>query len=102
MNQSNHDHIIFCKIQTIIKDAMRIEEKKIIPKARLFTDLGAESLDILDIRFRMQELFGIQISDGDVIRRLGKNLSIAQIEEKLTVGSLVEYVKQRLADKVSE
>jgi acyl carrier protein len=99
MHEFISDEEIIGKIQEIIFDAMRVDQENITPQARLFTDLGAESLDILDIRFRIQEMFGFQISDGEVIRRLGKDLSTAEIEEKLTVLSLVDYIKQRLQEK---
>jgi acyl carrier protein len=99
MIQTISDEQILGKIQEIVHDAMRIDSGKIIPEARLFTDLGAESLDILDIRFRIQEMFGFEISDGEVIRRLGENLTTEEIEEKLTVKSLLDYVKQRLLEK---
>ena len=90
---------IFRKITGIINIAMRTDPSRIVPEARLFSDLGAESLDILDIRFRMESEFGFSISDGEIIRRLGENITAEQIEEIFTVQSLIDYVKERLAEQ---
>lgn len=90
---------IFSKITEIINIALRIDPAKIKPESRLFTDLGAESLDILDIRFQMESAFGFTISDGEIIRRLGDSITPDQIAEIFTVQSLIEYVKERLAEK---
>ena len=88
------------KIKSIIQDALRKDLEFIIPDAKLFLDLDAESLDILDIRFRMEQDFNIKITDGDIIKRFGENATRNEIENKLTVQSLVEYVFERLNEKV--
>lgn len=90
---------IYDGLRSILIEAMRIDPEKITPQSRLFSDLGAESLDILDIRFRIQEMFGFQISDGEVIRRLGNNLTTQQIDDKFTVRSLMDYIQERLSSK---
>jgi acyl carrier protein len=97
--QKADEQEIFKKISEIITTAMRTDPAKITSEARLFTDLGAESLDILDIRFRMEGEFGFKISDGEIIRRLGENITVKEIEEIFTVQSLIDYVKERLADQ---
>jgi acyl carrier protein len=88
------------KIRDIVQDALRKNLDLIVPDARLFLDLGAESLDILDIRFRMEQEFNIKITDGDIIKRFGKNATRDEIENKLTVQSLVDYMSVRLIENV--
>jgi len=88
------------KLKIIIQDALRKDNSLIVPEARLFLDLEAESLDILDIRFRMEQDFNFKITDGDIIKRFGENATRNEIENKLTVQSLVEYVFERLNESV--
>lgn len=93
---------IFSALRTIIVEALYIDAGKIRPESRLFDDLGAESLDILDIRFRIERAFGFKIEDREIISSLGKELSNAQIRERLTVESVVQFIRQRLAQQVEK
>ena len=95
MHESHDKKEIFSKIKEIIYNAMRVNPEKITTNARIFTDLGAESLDVLDIRFRIEQIFGFKIGDREIIKQLGDNLSSKEIEEKFTVGSIVDYVEKR-------
>jgi acyl carrier protein len=90
---------IFVTLSAILRDALRIEPVKITPEARLFDDLGAESLDIVDIRFRVDEAFGFSTNLDELIRSLGDGLSVSEMQEKLTVRSLVRYIKNCLQRK---
>src|SRR5579864_672246 len=90
---------IFAKLSVILQEALRIGTTKIRPEARVFDDLGAESLDLLDIRFRVDESFGVKTSDEDLIRSLGEGLTAEDIQEKLTVRSLVLYIQNCLQEK---
>lgn len=90
---------IFARLSAILQDALRIEPVKITPDARLFVDLGAESLDLLDIRFRVDEAFGFKAKEEELIRSLGDGLSAAEIQEKLTVRSLVLHIKNCVYEK---
>ncbi len=99
MTENYTDDKIFSIIQDIIVQALRIDTSKIEPDARFFIDLGAESIDVLDIRFRIEQAFGFEISDDEVMRHIGEDLTAEEIKEKFTVESLVGYVKERLAEK---
>lgn len=48
-------------LKEILMDALGVDEEKIIPEASLVHDLGAESIDFLDIGFRVQQTFGIEL-----------------------------------------
>jgi len=90
---------IFVRLSVILQEALRVEPAKITPEARVFVELGAESLDLLDIRFRVDEAFGFKTKEEDLIRSLGDGLGAAEIQEKLTVRSLVLYIKNCVQEK---
>jgi len=52
---------IFKKVQAVLVDALGVDEEEVTPKATLMGDLGAESIDFLDIVFRLEKVFGIKI-----------------------------------------
>lgn len=56
----------FEKIQDIICEALYCEKEQVQPNANLMTDLGAESIDFLDIVFRLEKAFGIKLPKGDL------------------------------------
>ena len=72
------------RIKEIIIDKLGIEESKITTKARFIEDLGADSLDTVELIMQFEEEFDIEISDEDA--------------EKLnTVGSSVDYINEKLS-----
>ncbi len=48
---------IFTKVQGVLVDALGVDEDEVTPKATLREDLGAESIDFLDIVFRLEKAF---------------------------------------------
>ena len=71
------------RIKEIIIDKLGIEESKITTEARFIEDLGADSLDTVELIMQFEEEFDIEISDEDA--------------EKLnTVGSSVDYINEKL------
>ncbi|MFO0947546.1 MAG: acyl carrier protein [Planctomycetota bacterium] len=57
---------IFEKVTSTLVDALGVEEDEVTSKATLTGDLGAESIDFLDIVFRLEKNFGIKIPRGDL------------------------------------
>ncbi|MEX0612613.1 MAG: acyl carrier protein [Pirellulales bacterium] len=57
---------IFSKVQEALIDALGVEEEEVTPDATLQGDLGAESIDFLDIVFRLEKAFGIKIERGEL------------------------------------
>ncbi len=53
-----HDDI-FAKVRTLLVDALSVDDDEVTPNARLQADLGAESIDMLDIVFRLEREFGL-------------------------------------------
>jgi acyl carrier protein len=57
---------VFEKIRTALVDALGVDEEDVTPEATLVGDLGAESIDFLDIVFRLEKAFKISIPRGEL------------------------------------
>ena len=57
---------IYTKVQGVLVDALGVDEEEVTPEAKLVADLGAESIDFLDIVFRLEKAFGIKIEKGEM------------------------------------
>src|SRR4029079_18380010 len=57
---------IFDKVQATLVDALGVDEEDVTREATLQGDLGAESIDFLDIVFRLERSFGIKIPRGEL------------------------------------
>ncbi len=57
---------IFEKVKTALVDALGVDEDDVTPTATMVGDLGAESIDFLDIVFRLEKAFGIKIPRGEL------------------------------------
>jgi len=72
------------RVKEIIIDKLGIEENKITLEARFIEDLGADSLDTVELIMQFEEEFDIEISDNDA-------------EKLTTVGNSVDYINSKLA-----
>ncbi|MCC6238700.1 MAG: acyl carrier protein [Phycisphaerales bacterium] len=57
---------IFAKVKEVLVDALGVDDDEVTPTATLRGDLGAESIDFLDIAFRLEKAFGIKIPRGEM------------------------------------
>jgi len=57
---------IFDKVRSALVDALGVDEDEVTPAATMVGDLGAESIDFLDIVFRLEKAFNIKISRGEL------------------------------------
>jgi acyl carrier protein len=57
---------IYGKVARVLAETLNVDEDEITPAARLQGDLGAESIDFLDIVFRLEREFGIEIPRGEL------------------------------------
>jgi len=57
---------IFAKVSATLVEALNVDEEEIKPTSTLQGDLGAESIDFLDIVFRLEREFGIKIPRGEL------------------------------------
>lgn len=74
---------IQAKVKEIIMDKLGVEESQITPEASFINDLGADSLDIVELVMAFEQAFNIQIPDED--------------SEKIqTVGDVYKYLEEKL------
>mgnify|MGYP002626474578 CR=1 FL=1 len=57
---------IFGKVRDTLVDALSVDEDEVTPEATLVGDLGAESIDFLDIVFRLEKNFNVKIPRGEL------------------------------------
>jgi acyl carrier protein len=57
---------VFSQVRGVLVDALGVDEEEVKPDARLVGDLGAESIDFLDIVFRLEKAFGIKIEQSEM------------------------------------
>lgn len=57
---------VFEKVQAALVDALGVDEDEVTPEATLVGDLGAESIDFLDIVFRLEKSFAIEIPRSEL------------------------------------
>lgn len=60
-----HDEV-FEKVQEVLVDALAVDDDEVTPGATLTSDLGAESIDFLDIVFKLEQTFGFKIEQGEL------------------------------------
>ncbi|WPM31248.1 acyl carrier protein [Hydrogenobacter sp. T-2] len=71
------------RIKEIIADQLGVEVEKLNPEAKFVEDLGADSLDVVELVMAFEEEFGIEIPDEDA-------------EKIRTVGDVIDYLKERV------
>ncbi len=72
---------IFEKVRDIIVDQLDVDSAEVIPEASFIDDLGADSLDIVELIMALEEEFEIEIPDEDA-------------EKITTVQDAIDYIKQ--------
>ena len=72
---------IFPKVAATMADALGCEVDEVKPQASLIDDLGAESIDFLDIVFRLERAFKVKIPRGKIVEEARGELSESQFEQ---------------------
>jgi len=72
--------VVFNKVKDIIVEQLGVDESEVKPEASFIDDLGADSLDIVELIMALEEEFDLEIPDKDA-------------EKIVTVGDAVEYIK---------
>lgn len=72
--------MVFDKVKEIIVDQLGVEESEVTMEASFIDDLGADSLDIVELIMALEEEFDLEIPDKEA-------------EKITTVGDAVEYIK---------
>jgi acyl carrier protein len=90
---------VYPKVAETIADALGCDVDQVRPDASLIEDLGGESIDYLDIVFRLERGFKIKIPRGKIIEEVRGGLSEGEFEDQ---GYVTEAGLQRLRDYLSE
>ena len=75
--------MVFEKVKAIIIEQLDVEEDKVTMDAVIQDDLGADSLDIVDLVMAFEEEFDVEIPDD-------------QVENVKTVGDIVKYIEDKV------
>ena len=77
--------MVFDKIKSIIVDQLDADENEVTMEANIQDDLGADSLEVVDLVMSIEENFDIEIPDEDV-------------ENIKTVGDIVKYIEAKVEE----
>lgn len=92
------DKKIFEKLRSILSETLEIDPKIITVDSLIINDLGAESIDLLDIVFRIKEAFKIKIPEQSISLKpenIPKGKTPADI---FTVQTIIDFVKEKLKE----
>ena len=70
------------RVKEIIVKELEVEVKQVVPEAKFIEDLGADSLDIVELVMALEEEFGLEIPDEDA-------------EKITTVKQAIEYIEAK-------
>ena len=72
------------RVKEIIVEQLGVNESEVTPEAKFVDDLGADSLDLVELVMALEEEYNMEISDEDA-------------EKIITVGDAIEYIQSHLA-----
>ncbi|MDR1170001.1 MAG: acyl carrier protein [Prevotellaceae bacterium] len=75
---------VAAKVKSIIVEKLAVDENEVTPTASFTNDLGADSLDIVELIMEFEKEFGVSIPDEDA-------------EKIVTVGDAVAYIEGQIA-----
>ncbi len=78
---------VFERVKAIIVEQLGVDESEVTPDARFREDLGADSLDLVELIMAFEDEFGGEISDEEA-------------QEITTVGEAVAYIEERLSEEL--
>lgn len=105
---------IFEKVQATLVDALGVDEDEVTRDATLQGDLGAESIDFLDIVFRLERNFGIKIPRGELFPENltadpewiadGKLTSkgVGELKSRLPFADIAKFEADPAVDKIGD
>ena len=70
------------RVRRVISEKLRVDESKVRPESSLIEDLGADSLDVVELVMRLEEEFGITVPDED-------------LQKLMRVRDVVEYIRTK-------
>ena len=76
------------KVRAIIAEQLGVKPEQVTPQASFIDDLGADSLDTVELVMALEEEFGVEIPDEEA-------------EKLVTVGDAVKYIEDKAGQKAS-
>ena len=76
------------KVRSIIAEQLGVKLEEVTPQASFIDDLGADSLDTVELVMALEEEFGIEIPDEEA-------------EKMVTVGDAMKYIEEKSGQKAS-
>ena len=76
------------KVRSIIAEQLGVKPEQVTPQASFIDDLGADSLDTVELVMALEEEFGIEIPDEEA-------------EKLVTVGDAMKYIEEKAGQKAS-
>ncbi|MCJ7664554.1 MAG: acyl carrier protein [Desulfobacterales bacterium] len=71
------------KVKELIVQQLGVSESEVVPEAKFIDDLGADSLDLVELVMALEDEYGIEIPDEDA-------------EKIVTVGDALKYIQERV------
>lgn len=80
------DDVILDRIQEIVAETLRLPRERVTPESRLRDDLGAESLDFVDVEFKLEMEFGVEFYHDSVMEKLAELFAprVLEVDGRLT------------------
>lgn len=70
------------KVKDIIVEQLSVNAEQVTPEAKFIEDLGADSLDVVELVMAFEEEFGVEVPDEDA-------------EKLITVGDVIKYIEEK-------
>lgn len=105
---------IFAKVCEVLMEALGVDDDEVTVDAKISADLGAESIDFLDITFRLEKAFDIKIPRGDLVPdnmlndpqyvQGGKltDVGLTEFKARMTHADLTEFEKDPDVGKIMD
>lgn len=77
--------MVFEKVRDILSEQLDVDEEKVTMEANITDDLGADSLDIVDLVMSLEEEFDVEVPDEEV-------------ENIKTVGDIVKFIESHVEE----
>lgn len=88
-------------LRSILVTILAIPAERVTAEARLIDDLGAESIDLLDLRFRIEDALGLKLSQSQLAEGLGTDGTAADFRARCTVGALAALLARHSGAEVA-
>ncbi len=81
-------------VRHIVADVLMVPLEQVTPESRLVADLGAESIDFLDLVFRLEEALGVRIPPGRWAEFVGERLPDRDLRTAITTAIVLEFAER--------